>query len=120
MDFAAHLMRQQAFSHATYGPGRRTNGVIDHIKKELKEISQSGGSPEEWVDVAILALDGLTRSLAFSQGEEMRDRMCPKWAALTALHMIEEKQTKNERRDWGDWRQLDPNKAIEHVRGIHD
>lgn len=120
MDFVGHLVRQQAFSHATYGPGRRSKGVADHIKKELKEIAQSDGSPEEWVDIVILALDGLTRSLAFSQGDEMTDRMCPKWSAQTALHMVEEKQTKNERRIWPDWRTADKDKAIEHVRGTHD
>ena len=37
-DMIAHLTRQAAFSRATFGPGARTKGVIDHVKKELAEV----------------------------------------------------------------------------------
>ena len=36
-DIVAHLARQRAFSEKTFGPGARTKGVIDHIRKELGE-----------------------------------------------------------------------------------
>ena len=65
MDLKQHLLRQMAFSHATFGPGTRTNGVVDHIRKELVEVLESNGSADEWVDVVILGLDGLTRELAY-------------------------------------------------------
>jgi hypothetical protein len=62
-DFEAHLTRQMVFSKATFGPGSRTKGVIDHIRKELVEVEESEGNAAEWVDVVILALDGLMRAI---------------------------------------------------------
>lgn len=40
MDLIAHLTRQAAFSRATFGPGPRTKGVTDHIRKELEEVEK--------------------------------------------------------------------------------
>ena len=65
MDLKQHLMRQMAFSKSTFGSGTRTAGVLDHITKEIEEVRESGGSAEEWVDLVILAMDGLTRQLSF-------------------------------------------------------
>lgn len=101
-DLIAHLHRQRDFSARTFGPGARTAGVCDHIRRELAEIEAAPADITEWVDVILLALDGAWRSGA--QPEEI--------AAA-----VEAKQTKNERRDWPDWRTCDPNKAIEHNRG---
>ncbi|AMN41090.1 dATP/dGTP pyrophosphohydrolase domain-containing protein [Rhodoplanes sp. Z2-YC6860] len=112
MDLKQHLIRQMAFSHATFGPGERTDGVINHIKKELIEVHDAHGDAAEWVDVVILALDGLTRRLAFCNGE----RNDPQSVAEIACNMIIGKQTRNEGRQWPDWRTADPTKAIEHVR----
>jgi len=103
-----------AWSHATFGPGERAAGVIDHIRKELVEVEESNGDPEEWVDVVILALDGLTRALAFSQGPN--DRVNPVWAATAACNLLARKQTTNEAREWPDYRTADTNKAIEHIK----
>lgn len=114
MDLKQHLIRQMAFSHATYGPGERRKGVIDHIKKELVEVEESLGDSREWVDVVILALDGLTRRLAYARGEN--ERRDPKDVAETVCNMIEGKQTRNESRQWPDWRTADKSKAIEHVK----
>lgn len=115
MDLRQHLLRQMAFSHATFGPGKRTNGVIDHIKKELNEIIADGGvvDPSEWVDVVILALDGLTRELAYNSQDKRSD---PEKVADDVCKMILFKQTRNESRNWPNWRVSDPNKAIEHVK----
>ncbi|WP_206515878.1 dATP/dGTP pyrophosphohydrolase domain-containing protein [Xanthomonas arboricola] len=100
-DFMAHLQRQRAWSERTFGPGDRAAGVVDHIRKELREIESDPGDLAEWIDVAILALDGAWRSGA--SAEQII-------AALVA------KQTRNEGRTWPDWRTADPNKAIEHDR----
>lgn len=100
-DFAAHLERQQEWSERTFGPGARAAGVIDHIRKELREIEADPGDLREWVDVIILALDGAWRSGA---------------APDQIIDAIVVKQTKNEGRTWPDWRTADPNKAIEHDR----
>ena len=60
-DLIAHLYRQRAFSRATFGPGARTAGVLDHICKELKEIEAKPDDLSEWVDLILLALDGAWR-----------------------------------------------------------
>jgi Protein of unknown function (DUF550) len=100
-DLHSHLARQADWSGRTFGPGSRAKGVVDHIRKELAEIEANPGDLKEWIDVAILALDGAWRSGA-SPSEII--------AALVA------KQAKNEARNWPDWRTADPNKAIEHDR----
>lgn len=100
-DFFAHLERQRAWSEKTFGPGARTAGVCDHIRKELIEIEADPGDTKEWIDVVILGLDGAWRSGATPQ---------------QIIDAIVAKQTKNEGREWPDWRTADPDKAIEHVR----
>jgi hypothetical protein len=101
VDLIQHLYRQREFSIKTFGPGQRTQGVLDHIRKELREIEAKPLDLEEWVDVILLALDGAWRA-GFEPVE------------ITAAMMA--KQIKNEHRSWPDWRTADPNKAIEHVR----
>lgn len=98
---AAHLERQRQWSLATFGPGSRLLGVLDHIRKELREIEDNPTDVGEWVDVVILALDGAWRSGA--EPQQIID-------ALIA------KQARNEARAWPDWRGLSPDRAIEHVR----
>lgn len=100
-DLIAHLHRQRAWSAETFGPGPRPEGVIDHIRMELDEITANPGDIEEWIDVVLLALDGAWRA-GFSP-EQIA-------AALMA------KQLKNERREWPDWRTAPVGKAIEHHR----
>ncbi|SDD42063.1 dATP/dGTP pyrophosphohydrolase domain-containing protein [Auraticoccus monumenti] len=96
-----HLSRQRAWSETTFGPGARTRGVVDHIRKELREIEAAPDDLGEWVDVVILALDGAWRSGA-----------SPK----QIIAAIRAKQARNESRTWPDWRTMSPDQAIEHVR----
>lgn len=100
-DLQKHLMRQKAFSLKTFGPGKRTLGVIDHIRKELKEIEADPDDIEEWVDVIILAFDGAWRA---------------GWQPSDIIKAIVAKQEKNEKRQWPDWRDVPEDKAIEHKR----
>lgn len=102
MDLIKHLHRQRDWSQRTFGPGDRTEGVLDHIRKELEEIEAEPGDLSEWIDVAILAFDGAWRS-GYSPEQIVE--------ALVA------KQEKNESREWPDWRTAEPGKAIEHIRG---
>lgn len=119
MDLRTHLIRQIVFSRATFGPGERRQGVIDHIRKELQEIEAATSGLErieEWVDVAILAFDGLWRSI---DAHYRNVGAAPVDVDEVAGHIeiaIVKKQRKNEARTWPDWRTADPNKAIEHVR----
>lgn len=100
-DLGAHLTRQREWSARTFGPGPRAAGVVDHIRKELREIEADPDDLEEWIDVVILAFDGAWRSGATP------DEIIAK---------LDAKQTKNERREWPDWRTASPDRAIEHVR----
>jgi hypothetical protein len=100
-DLIEHLRRQRKFSERTFGPGNRSAGVVDHIRKELREIEDDPDNLEEWIDVALLAFDGAWRA-----GHSPEQIV----AALIA------KQTKNEARDWPDWRTVPIDQAIEHTR----
>jgi hypothetical protein len=100
-DLVAHIERQRLFSERTFGPGARTAGVCDHIRKELKEIEAAPADLEEWIDVVMLALDGAWRTGTTSS------------AIAEALAT---KLAKNEARTWPDWRTAPEGKAIEHVR----
>lgn len=104
-DLAAHLGRQREFSLKTFGPGQRTAGVCDHIRKELVEVQEAADFGDatlpEWVDVIILAFDGALRTGATPE---------------QIIEAIVAKQARNEARRWPDWRTAAPGKAIEHVR----
>ncbi len=100
-DFHAHLARQAEFSLKTFGQGARTAGVCDHIRKELLEIEADPLDLKEWIDVVILALDGAWRCGG---------------SPAQIIDGIVAKQSKNEGRNWPDWRTADPDKAIEHDR----
>lgn len=91
----------------TFGPGANSARAVDHLYKELTEVVESGGSPDEWVDVLFLALDGLSRSLDSDNGTE---------AFFKVQDKLSEKLDINYARKWPDWRTADPNKAIEHIK----
>jgi hypothetical protein len=100
-DLEAHLRRQHEFSQRTFGPGQRTAGVVDHIRKELAEIEADPNDPVEFIDVVLLAFDGLNR-LGLTPRE------------ITDL--LDAKQGLNEARSWPDWREVAQDKAITHVK----
>lgn len=97
--------RQRDFSLKAFGPGKRTKGVLAHIRKELDEIAADPEDISEWIDVMILAMDGALRHGA-----------TPESIAQGMMQKI----LKNEKRDWPDWREVGEDKPIEHVRGKHD
>lgn len=97
-----YLRRQREWSIRTFGPATpendRRKGVIDHIRKECIEAETDGG---EFIDIVILALDGLWRA-GFNAHE------------IEA--MLNAKHAKNAARTWPDWRGVSPDLAIEHDR----
>lgn len=138
IDLIAHLTRQAAFSRATFGPGPRTKGVIDHLTKEFREITECYDAPltpkalgridpimtrdqplrakhaaasDEWTDVAILGLDGLLRAISAAHPDWTFDRV----AEEAALKIVA-KQGRNELREWPNWREMSADSAIEHDR----
>lgn len=102
MDTLVKIIQQQMeFSYAAFGPGRRTEMLVDHIRKELTEVLDDPTDLGEWVDLIILALDGAWR--AGYNGYEIIDG-------------ILKKQEINRNRKWPDWKTAPAGKAIEHVR----
>jgi hypothetical protein len=101
INFEKELEAQRNFSREAFGPYFRPKGIIDHIRKELFEIEADPFDVEEWIDVAILAFDGAMRS-----GRSPEEILIA-YAA---------KQEKNRSRNWPDWKQSDPDKAIEHIQ----
>lgn len=101
----ARLERQKKWSERTFGPYPRWQGVVDHIKRELKEIKKEPTDVREWIDVIILGFDG-----ALGTGVPPQQ----------ILEMMELKQYQNEMRTWPDWRTADRTKAIEHDRSVPD
>jgi len=55
------LKKQEKWSSKTFGHGRRTLGLLEHIRRELVEIEERPNDLGEWIDVVILALDGFWR-----------------------------------------------------------
>lgn len=100
-DMLSHLRRQRAWSEKTFGPGPRTKGVVQHIRKELAEIEAKPDDISEWIDVVILGLDGAWRAGASPE---------------QILATLVGKQAKNEARTWPDWRTMSQDQAIEHDR----
>jgi hypothetical protein len=102
-----------AFSRATFGPGPRTKGISDHIRKELDEVGKADDFEKslEWTDVAILALDGLWRAVETERPNATADQIAEEVVAL-----IRGKQSTNERRAWPNWREMSEDQAIEHDR----
>lgn len=90
------------WSRETFGPGDRYSGVIEHIRRELKEIEANPSDLTEWVDVIFLAMDGAWRSSG-ADGEAIVRKMLEK-------HKI------NRERRWPDWRSLGADGVSEHVK----
>ncbi len=80
------LTIQAAWSIETFGLGRRTIGICNHIRSELDEIEAEPDSLEEWIDVIVLALDATWRLGA-----------SPELVVKTLM----DKQQKNLQRSWG-------------------
>jgi len=56
------LQTQISWSIKTFGPGMRTIGITEHIKKEIEEIRAKPKDVSEWMDIIILAMDGYWRA----------------------------------------------------------
>lgn len=111
INFSSYLKKLIEFSKKTFGPGDRTDGIIDHIEKELVEIRQAPLDVEEWIDVVLLSLDGAWRCASMSYPKAKPEELADK-----VISMLMHKTKKNELRSWPDWRTIDPGKAILHIK----
>lgn len=94
-----YIEKQMAWSEQTFGQGKRTKGIIQHIQKELKEIEEAPEDLSEWCDVVILALDGAWRA-GYSPDE--------------IVSQLINKQAINFRRSWP--KPVSQDVAVEHER----
>ena len=101
MNFVEYISRHIRWSIKTFGPGKRTNGVVAHIRKELMEVEADPEDIFEWADIIVLALDGAWRS---------------GFTAEEIIDALQKKQDKNIARKWPDWRKFTEDQPIEHVR----
>lgn len=101
----AHLARQRAWSHNTFGPGPRTLGIVNRIRKELAEIEQAPDDLTEWADVIILGFDGAWRA---------------GYDPAQIIDAIKAKQTRNEARKWPHWRTASQHEPIGHIHTERD
>ena len=88
-DLIAYLHHHEAFSEKTFGPGHHTKELLAHLHKEIRELEATPLDLDEWLDVALLALDGALWA-GFAPEDIAR--------ALIA------KQQLNENATWPDWR----------------
>lgn len=102
MNLKNHLAKQIEWSRTTFGPNKRLNGLLDHIRKELKEIEENPSDVNEWIDLVILAFDGAWRNTGLDANQ--------------IVEALRAKQLKNTKRDWPDWRTKSEDEAIEHIR----
>lgn len=101
-DFKNWLNDHHAWASETFGPGLRTNGVIEHITKELEEIRQDPLDYKEWIDVIILAINGAMRTVG-GNPQVIIDGLINKLAVI-------------KQRSWPDWRTMSEDRAIEHIK----
>jgi len=128
LDFADMPLINHDATPALNDMKRLTKARMDlEYEQSMAAPTTPNARANEWVDVVILALDGLTRAVrANFENPPTMSPMVPHTptadeVAREAVYRILAKQHgKNELRDWPDWRTADPNKAIEHVRGKHD
>ena len=135
------LARQVAFGRMAFGPGERREGVLDHMTKELREVREAltqEQRAQEWVDLVLLAQDGLLRCIREMLREALKEHAdqpmvflgtevvalkgepTNDYVAQLALVMLTGKRDKNELRSWPDWRGKSEDVALEHERGTHD
>ena len=62
------------WSTKTFGTGKRTRGLLEHLRRELAEIEQSPDDLVEWVDVILLAMDGYQRHGGRTLLEDLRKK----------------------------------------------
>ena len=100
-NFVEWVRTHKVWSTNTFGPGKRTKGILQHIAKECAEVATEPTSLKEWGDIIVLAVDGAIR--AGHSPEAVMRALC-------------EIQRTNQSRKWKDWRELGEDAAVEHVR----
>jgi hypothetical protein len=90
------------FSDDAFGVGKRTLGIIEHLKKEIEELGKDPLDPLEWIDIIFLGMDGLRR-LGYTPRE--------------IVEFMDAKFTVNKSRKWSS--NKDENIAITHKKTLY-
>ncbi len=101
MKIREYVERHRLWSSATFGPGEKTSGVVEHIRRELKEVERDPSDIMEWIDVMILAIDGCWRM---------------GWTPEEIEAALVKKQKINGDREWPPIAEQAEGKPVEHVR----
>jgi hypothetical protein len=99
MNLFQFINRQKRWSSGVFGRTSRTEGILQHIEKEVAEVRANPQDLSEWCDVVILALDG-----AWRQG----------FTPYEICKALEAKQAKNMARTYPA--DVPDNQPSEHVR----
>lgn len=99
MTIREYVMEHKIWSHETFGEGNHTEGLLQHIEKEVKEIRKLPSDLLEWMDIIILAFDG-----AWREG----------YTPEQIVSALIEKQNINKQREWP--KITDPSQPTEHFR----
>lgn len=89
-------------SYEVFGPNMTPLGVLNHLKTEVIELEENYADIEEWCDVILLGIDGALRSCDFN--------------VPVVVYSLGKKFNKVRSRTYPDWRDVDPNSAIFHVK----
>jgi hypothetical protein len=99
------LRKKNIWSVQTFGRSNGIEGVLRHIESEITEVRANPTDVTEWIDIILLAFDG-----AFRSG----------YTAEQVVSALIQKQAKNVRRQWPDWRTKKEGEFSSHIKGIED
>lgn len=114
MNIAQLLTSQVLWSQKAFGPGFHPERVLKHIEKEIAEVRSQPSDVMEWVDIAILALDGAWRA-AGGSNNLLAPRTARGIAQQVAVALFEKSLTNMHVRIWPKLHNDDA--PVEHVRG---
>lgn len=112
VSFSTLVLEQIRLSKDAFGPGPRTKGLQEHVRKELREIDEDPYDAMEWIDVAILGMDGAWRAVR-ERAPWMTDEEIAEHVEAALMHKIDV----NKEREWPDWRTKGQDEPIEHKKG---
>jgi hypothetical protein len=61
MTIREYVVEHKAWSEETFGKGEHTEGLLKHITKKVEEVRKCPSDAMEWIDIIILAFDGVLR-----------------------------------------------------------
>lgn len=97
------LKRKQRHSFVIFGPPshRSHEASLEHLEEEIGEARDNPADLTEWADCALLVFDAALRA-----GH----------SPASIANAIRDKQTRNEARQWPDWREGDASKGVRHIK----